>query len=249
MEIVYADDLNKSREFEHNVSVDTVVTEAKKCQTELHKWRKANQVSFDPAKEFVHIVSHSQPHGDSFKLLGVTFDCKLSHASWKLTTILRTRRFHEVTRLVQVYKSKILSFAEYRTPAVYHAARTMLARIDAIQKRFLRECCTIEEEALVFFNLAPLDTRRDVAMLGLIYRTVLGCGPRHFASMFRLAPPSLSQKHCWHLQSHRGLQNLNGGRAEERRSNAGRIAMSLEIQSSDRGRRLAPHLFTASFSA
>ena len=27
--------------------------EAKKCQTELHKWCKANQVWFDPAKEFV----------------------------------------------------------------------------------------------------------------------------------------------------------------------------------------------------
>ena len=38
VEIVYADDLNGFREFEHNVSVDSVMTEAKKCQTELHKW-------------------------------------------------------------------------------------------------------------------------------------------------------------------------------------------------------------------
>ena len=53
------------------------MTEAKNCQTELHKWCKANQVSFDPAKESVHIMSHAQPHGDPFKLLGVTHDCKL----------------------------------------------------------------------------------------------------------------------------------------------------------------------------
>ena len=46
---------------------------------------------------------------------------------WKLTTILRTRRFHEVTRLVQVCNSKTLPFLEYRTLAVYHAARTILA--------------------------------------------------------------------------------------------------------------------------
>ena len=72
VEIVYADDLNGFREFEHSV-----MSEAKKCQTELHKWSKANQVSFDPAKESVHIVSHAQPHGDSLKLLAVTFDCKL----------------------------------------------------------------------------------------------------------------------------------------------------------------------------
>ena len=108
---------------------------------------EANQVSFDPAKESVHIVSDAQPHGDSFQLLGVTFDCKLridlcvretvSQASWKLTTIL----FHEVTRLVQVCKLKMLSFVEYRTPAVYHAASTILVGIDAIQKRFFRECC------------------------------------------------------------------------------------------------------------
>ena len=194
-------------EFEHSVSVDSVMTEAKKCQTELHKWGKANRVSFDPAKESVHTVSHAQPHDDPSKLLGITFDCKLrmdlcvretvNQASWKLTTILRTRRFHEVARLVQVHKSKILSFVEYRTPAVCHAASTILAGIDAVQRRFLRVCCLTQEDALMFFNLAPLETRRDMAMLGLIHRKVLGCGPRHFASMFRLAPPSSSQKHCW----------------------------------------------------
>ena len=92
---------------------------------------------------------------------------------------------------------------------MYHAARTVMARIDAIQKRSLPECSLTEEDALVCFNLAPLETRRDVAMLGLIHRTVLGYGLRHFASMFQLAPPSTSQKHCcWHLQSHRGSRNL-----------------------------------------
>ena len=126
----------------------------------------------------------------------------VNQASWKLTTILRTRRFHEVTRLVQVHKSKIPSFVEYRTPAVYHAASTILPGIDAVQRRFLRVCCLTEEDALMFFNLAPLETRRDMAMLVLIHRTVLGCDTRHFASIFRLAPPSSSQKHCWQLQSY-----------------------------------------------
>ena len=35
--IVYADDLNGFRQFEHNASVDSVTSEAKKCQTELRK--------------------------------------------------------------------------------------------------------------------------------------------------------------------------------------------------------------------
>ena len=83
-------------------------------------------------------VSHAQPHRDSFKLLGVTFDCKLrmdmtvrdvvSQASWKLTTILRARRFHDVPQLTHMYKSKVLSFVEYHTPAVYHAAKNHTGR-------------------------------------------------------------------------------------------------------------------------
>ena len=127
-------------------------------------------------------------------MLGICFDCKLrmdlavrdvvSQACWELTTILRTRRFHGVSQLVQVYKSKVLSFVEYRTPAVHHAAKTTLAGIDAVQRRFLHECGLSDEEALLHFNLAPLETRRGVAKLGLIHRSVLGGGPRHFADMF-----------------------------------------------------------------
>ena len=83
----------------------------------------------------------------------------------------------------------------------------MLAGIGAIQKRFLRGCSLTKEDALLFFNLAPLAKRNDIAMLGLINRSVLRCGPRHIASMFQLAPPSTSQKHCWYLQSHRGSRH------------------------------------------
>ena len=59
-------------------------------------------------------------------------------------------------QLVQVYKSKVLSFVEYHTPAVYHATKTTLAGIDAMQRRILRECGLSDEDALLHFNLAPL---------------------------------------------------------------------------------------------
>ena len=129
-------------------------------------------------------------------------------ASWKLTTILWTRRFHGVSQLVQVYKSKDPPFVEYRTPAVYHAAKTALAGIDAVQRRFLRECGLSDDDALLLFNLAPLETRRDIAMLGLVHRSVLGCVPRHFANMFLPSPPSVSQKHDKQLLSHRSPRHL-----------------------------------------
>ena len=205
-EIVYANDLNGFKEFEHNASVVSVLVDAKKCQTELHKWGRANQVSFDPAKESAHIVSHAQPHGDPSKLLGICFDCKLrmdlavrdvvSQASWKLTTILRTRRFHGVSQLVQVYKSKVLSFVEYRTPGSVPRGQNDPGRNRrGAEAAFLRECGLSDVETHPHFNLAPPETRRDIAMLGLIHRSVLGGGPRHFASMFLPSPPSASQKH------------------------------------------------------
>ena len=40
------------------------------------------------------------------------------------------------------------------------------------------------ETALQDFKLAPLETRRDIAMLGLVHRTVLGGGPPHFGAWF-----------------------------------------------------------------
>ena len=112
------------------------------------------------------------------------------------------------TQLVQVYKSKVLQFVEYRTPAVHHAAKTTLAGIDAVQRRFLRECGLSDGEALLHFNLAPLETRRDIAKLGLIHRSVLGGGPRHFTNMFLPSPPSASQKHDKQLLTHKSPRHL-----------------------------------------
>ena len=40
------------------------------------------------------------------------------------------------------------------------------------------------EDALLYFGLAPLDARRDIAVLGVIHRTVLGLGPKHFQKFF-----------------------------------------------------------------
>ena len=79
-------------------------------QRELHKWGRANQVSFDATKESQHVLSTSDPDGSAFKLLGVPFDTELSMANavselvssagWKLRTLLRTRRFYTDADLV-----------------------------------------------------------------------------------------------------------------------------------------------------
>ena len=40
VETVYADDLNGFKEFEHNASVDSVMAEDRKCQSEPHNWSR-----------------------------------------------------------------------------------------------------------------------------------------------------------------------------------------------------------------
>ena len=95
------------------------------------------------------MVSLSDSSGSSFKLLGVPFDTgvpmasavseMVSAAGWKLRVILRTRHFYTDADWVLFYKSHLLSFLEYRTPAIYHTTRAVFSCLDAVQSRFLRD--------------------------------------------------------------------------------------------------------------
>ena len=145
---------------------------------------------FDVGKESTHVLDRWEPEGDGFSLLGVEFDESLSmekeirelanRCFWKLRTLLRSRRFFSEAQLVKQYKAHVLPFVEHSTPAVYHAAETLLSVLDRLQVTFLRRIGLTEEEALLRYNLAPLSTRRDIAMLGVLHRTVLGEGPSQF---------------------------------------------------------------------
>ena len=87
------------------------------CQRELHKWGKANQVSFDPAKESTHILALNGGEGCNFKLLGVPFDHALSmrdavvelvsEAGWKMASILRSGRLFTDGELVSLCASQL----------------------------------------------------------------------------------------------------------------------------------------------
>eukprot|EP00972_Heterocapsa_arctica_P099478 14679368-Heterocapsa_arctica.AAC.1 len=54
--------------------------------------------------------------------------------AWKLTALLWTRRYHDVPKLMLLYKAQLLSYVEYRTPAVYHVSSSVLVPIDGIQR-------------------------------------------------------------------------------------------------------------------
>jgi hypothetical protein len=200
-EIVYADDLNAYKEFPGTTANENAMIAVDRVQDELHHWGKANQVKFDPSKESKHVLSRTDPFGVNFKLLGIEYDCRLCMADavrslvgktrWKLKMLLRAKRFYNLEDLMIQYKQQILSFVEYRTPAVYHATSTVLAQIDRLQGSFLREVGVSCEDALLHFNLAPLSMRRDIALLGLLHRSAIGEGPPQFHELFKRRPGSL----------------------------------------------------------
>jgi hypothetical protein len=123
----------------------------------------------------------------------------VSSVTWKLRTLLRTRRFYSTADMLCLYKAHVLSFIEYRTAAIYHALREALTRLDRVQEKFLEDIGISSEDALLHFNLAPLESRRDMAMLGLIHRTAMGKGPKHFRQFFQVAGPSPSNRHRFTL--------------------------------------------------
>ena len=187
-EIIFADDLNCFRSFDNQVNLDFVLEQLTRVQEEVHKWGSANGVTFEGTKESFHVLSHIHHHGNSFRVLGVTVDTQLTmseaieecaqESHWRLTAILRTRRYFSLVDLILQYKSQVLSYLEYRTAAVSHAADTHLYHLDSVQRRFLQNVNLTEEAAFQEYNLAPLCSRRDIANLGIIYRAVTRRGPK-----------------------------------------------------------------------
>jgi hypothetical protein len=223
-ESVFADDLNAYRVFPATTPNPKVLVALNLCQKELHEWGHANQVAFDAGKESIHIISMKEPHGVDFKMLGVEFDTALTmkaavdrlinDASWKLKMLIRTRRFYNDSELVTLYKAQLLAFLEYRTPAIYHVTRDILRRLDRVQSRFLEDVGLSQADALMEFNLAPLATRRDIAMMGLLHRTAIGKGPPQFRNHFeveadgRLKDPRAAIKSPLVVRSALGLAAL-----------------------------------------
>ena len=218
-EIIYADDLNAYRAFPLATENEALMQSGLKCQNNLHEWGRAKRVEFDPAKESMHVVAHQRGVGGDFKILGVVFDVCLKMdacvvelvraCGWKSRSLLRCKRFYPTGQMVNLYKSQILSYIEHRTAGIYHATDTTLAPLEKMQTRYLREIGVDELTALNEFNLAPLKLRRDIAVLGLIHRAVLGKGPAQLRRWFVHAAPNGARtrqsltRHTKQLQSYR----------------------------------------------
>ena len=67
----------------------------------------------------------------------------------------------------------ISSFIDFATPAIYHSPAFFFQVRDGLKPR----------DALLDYSLAPLCSRRDISILGLVHRVSLGSAPpqfRHF---------------------------------------------------------------------
>ena len=60
----------------------------------------------------------------------------------------------------------------------FHAASSLLDKIDAAQNHFLHELDLSPSSAFLNFNFAPPSLRRNIGILGLLHKRVLGkCHP------------------------------------------------------------------------
>ena len=217
-ETVFADDFNCFRRYRKGKLPQDLraALELRGMQKELHSWGKANQVRFDPNKESFHHLHRRLYSGGEFKILGVLFDTQLlmhaaarhvaTEAGWRLQQLLKGRRHFTTPELVHLYKAQVLSFVESSTPGLYHAAPTVLDRVDRVQRRLLRELGLDELQALLNFRLAPLPSRRDMAMLGALHKVTLGLAPPQLAAFF---PPRVRPANLYERQRLRYLRPLH----------------------------------------
>ena len=219
-ETVFADDYNSWKGYkiirDDATQVEKILEDLRAAQSELHAWGRANQVAFDPSKESFHVLHRRLHQGEDFKILGVIFDGALrmrtaarniaTEAGWRLQRLLKARRFFTIPELVRLYKAQILSYIESSTPGIYHAATSVLSCVDRVQGRFLREIGLNELQALTDWKLAPLCSRRDMAMLGALHKLNLGRAPQQLCDLFPLvgAPREIS-----HLPLLRRLRQLH----------------------------------------
>ena len=134
-------------------------------------------------------------HGDPFKLLGCTIDVDfrmhtcidqlLARSRPESAAILRTRAYYSRSELIGQYKTHIWSLVEMHCGAYFHAATTLLDQVGQVQRSFLHSLGVSESQAFLDHNFAPCSLRRNIAVLGLLHKRVLGqCHP----SFERLLP-------------------------------------------------------------
>ena len=104
----------------------------------------------------------------------------LSKIRPKNTAILRTRGYYCVPDLITQFKTHIWCLIEVNIGGYFHACTSLLDKLDHAQNRFLCERGPSPADAFLDFNFAPPKLRRNIAVLGLLHKRVIGkCHPAY----------------------------------------------------------------------
>ena len=101
-------------------------------------------------------------------------DQLLSKIRPKSTAILRTRGYYSAPELLNQYKTHIWCLVELHSGGYFHAATSLLEKVDQVQRNFLQKLEISESTAFLEFNFAPSVLRRNIGILGLLHKRVLG---------------------------------------------------------------------------
>ena len=183
---MFADDLNVFQKFDRRVSNEECLKTSYLCRERVHKWGRANRVAFDATKEHAVIIHPLSAEGDPFKLLGLLVDCKLimlpavekilSQIKPKIRAILRTKKYYDNKTLISQFKTHIWGVMECHSGGLFHASDSVLKKLDQVHFQFLHELEMNASEAFADFNFAPPMLRRNIGVLGLLHKRVLGLG-------------------------------------------------------------------------
>ena len=176
--------------FDRLAELEDIISELSECRERVHAWGRMNRVSFDATKEHLVVMHPTECHGLPFKLLGIMIDLDLrmhtaidqlvAKIRLKSTAILRTRAYYTIRELIQQYKTHVWCLVELHCGGYFHAATTLLDKVDQVQRSFLHKLEVSESSAFLQYNFAPTVLRRSIAILGLLHKRVLGQCHRSF---------------------------------------------------------------------
>ena len=92
----------------------------------------------------------------------------------KSTAILRTQAYYSIPELIHQYKTHIWGLVEVHCGGYFHASTSLLDKIDQVQTNFIRKIGVSDREAFLEHNFMPCILRRNIAILGLLHKRVIG---------------------------------------------------------------------------
>ena len=202
---LFADDYTAEKTFPHATTQEYILNEMKTIQATAHQWGTLNRATSEKTKESFLTIGDTKAKGEPFRLLGPIIDPRLkinvtieairNKAMPRLQAILAAMKELGQKAAILLYKSQVRSVLECFTPAIYHAEKGFLNRLDDIQNKFFAFLQITPEEAILKYNMAPLPMRRDIAMLGLLFRIAWKEAPSPFQKLFRkIGEPTEEEK-------------------------------------------------------